>query len=292
MDWPWTRTPAKSTLGTSYDLLRCNLDGSSLETLVSYGSAFSVYGVALELVGAKVHWSTWDGSSGIRRANLDGTQNEVFASGNTHGNAIALYIPSTGGTPSADEEFVWTWMKGASSRYQTGTYGTRGVPNAANTPGMREHGVSWTDGSGAMWLFGVDGTGNADRLNDLWRGVASTHVAPKVLSTTPRRNALVQTFNTVDVFFDVNVTGVVAGNLLLNTSFSQNVPAVSVAGWGASRTFDFGFGPQGMPGSGVLDLVLAPGAIVNATDATPFEGDAWAYFLRVPTPAAAAEWAL
>jgi len=31
----------------------------------------------------------------------------------------------------------WTWLKGNNTGSQTGTYGTQGVANAANTPGAR-----------------------------------------------------------------------------------------------------------------------------------------------------------
>ena len=37
---------------------------------------------------------------------------------------------------------------------QTGTYGTRGMPDAANVPGARDGSISWTDESGNLWLFG------------------------------------------------------------------------------------------------------------------------------------------
>jgi hypothetical protein len=68
-------------------------------------------------------------------------------------------------------------MKGASTMYQSGTYGTIGTPATDNTPGAHEAAVSWTDGSGVLWLFGgwgYDGAGALDRLNDLWRYDPST----------------------------------------------------------------------------------------------------------------------
>ncbi|MBI2441474.1 MAG: fibronectin type III domain-containing protein, partial [Lentisphaerae bacterium] len=66
----------------------------------------------------------------------------------------------------------WTWIKGATNTAQNGTYGTQGVPAPANTPGARESAVSWTDGSGAVWLFGGYGypaSGGDNELNDLWK---------------------------------------------------------------------------------------------------------------------------
>lgn len=58
----------------------------------------------------------------------------------------------------------WTWITGSSICSQPGVYGTRGVPDQANTPGARYGAVSWTDTSGALWLF--SGTGAPD---DLWK---------------------------------------------------------------------------------------------------------------------------
>jgi Galactose oxidase, central domain len=50
-------------------------------------------------------------------------------------------------------------------------YGTQGVPSAANTPGGRNSGASWTDHSGNLWLFGgfgLDANETDSALNDLW----------------------------------------------------------------------------------------------------------------------------
>ena len=83
-------------------------------------------------------------------------------------NDLWKYDPSTGN---------WTWIKGASTRYQSGTYGMIGIPAADNTPGARSDAVSWTDGSGALYLFGgggCDGAGDGGFLNDLWRGQVPT----------------------------------------------------------------------------------------------------------------------
>jgi N-acetylneuraminic acid mutarotase len=66
----------------------------------------------------------------------------------------------------------WTWMDGVSTIQQMGTYGTRGVPAAANMPGARGGAASWTDPSGGQWLFGGNGyavAGAAGFLNDLWK---------------------------------------------------------------------------------------------------------------------------
>ncbi len=67
----------------------------------------------------------------------------------------------------------WTWMKGATVVDQTGTYGTQGVMNIANTPGGRWYNINWKKPSGnGLWLFGGQGWGTnpliLDNMNDLW----------------------------------------------------------------------------------------------------------------------------
>jgi N-acetylneuraminic acid mutarotase len=66
----------------------------------------------------------------------------------------------------------WTWVSGANTANQIGTYGTKGVAAATNIPGAREGAVSWIDGSGQLWLFGgygYDSAGSGNVLNDLWK---------------------------------------------------------------------------------------------------------------------------
>ena len=71
--------------------------------------------------------------------------------------------------PSSNQ---WTWISGSSSFNKNGTYGTRGVPSSANTPGGRQNSISWIDSNGNLWLFGGNGfaeTGGIAYLNDLWK---------------------------------------------------------------------------------------------------------------------------
>jgi N-acetylneuraminic acid mutarotase len=82
----------------------------------------------------------------------------------------------------------WTWMGGSSwfsnSCAQvnycgaSGVYGTLHTPAPGNVPGGRSDGVSWTDRSGHLWLFGgygIDAGGNLGYLNDLWEFNPSTN---------------------------------------------------------------------------------------------------------------------
>jgi N-acetylneuraminic acid mutarotase len=64
---------------------------------------------------------------------------------------------------------VWTWVKSDSVVNQSSTYGTIGIPSIFNKPGSRYTGISWTDPSNNLWLFG--GTENTKLdivFNDLW----------------------------------------------------------------------------------------------------------------------------
>ncbi|NHI93738.1 MAG: hypothetical protein EAX96_14725 [Candidatus Lokiarchaeota archaeon] len=67
---------------------------------------------------------------------------------------------------------TWTWVSGNYSRNNNGTYGTKGVADAANVPGARGSHTSWTDAAGNFWLFGGWGYDNVSagigHLNDLW----------------------------------------------------------------------------------------------------------------------------
>jgi len=64
-------------------------------------------------------------------------------------------------------EGIWNFVAGPLTVDQPGTY-TGGLL----LPGARTNAVTWTDGSGNLWLFGgfgYDGTGAIGFLNDLWK---------------------------------------------------------------------------------------------------------------------------
>lgn len=67
---------------------------------------------------------------------------------------------------------TWTLMRTANPINAAGTYGTLGVPAAANTPGSRMDAASCVDGNGNFWLFGgmgMDASRSEGSLNDLWK---------------------------------------------------------------------------------------------------------------------------
>src|SRR6266581_3231307 len=69
----------------------------------------------------------------------------------------------------------WTWVSGANTPGQSGTYGIQGTAAAANVPGARESATGWFEAAnGNLWLFGGSGKdsigGNTTNgLNDLWK---------------------------------------------------------------------------------------------------------------------------
>ncbi|HEV2272071.1 MAG TPA: kelch repeat-containing protein [Steroidobacteraceae bacterium] len=78
-------------------------------------------------------------------------------------------------TATASFAAAFTWVGGSDGTDATGIYGTQGVAAATNVPGARDAGVTWTDASGDLWMFGGfagyqnsvnPATGNF--LNDLW----------------------------------------------------------------------------------------------------------------------------
>ena len=70
----------------------------------------------------------------------------------------------------------WTWVSGANTAGQSGTYGIQGTAAAANVPGARESATGWFEAAnGNLWLFGGSGkdssvgSGTTNGLNDLWK---------------------------------------------------------------------------------------------------------------------------
>jgi len=85
----------------------------------------------------------------------------------------AASSPAASATPSAAATFnLWTWVSGADTSGQAGSYGTKGAPAATNVPGARGSAVSWSDSRGNLWLFGGYGFEeplSIGYLNDLWK---------------------------------------------------------------------------------------------------------------------------
>jgi hypothetical protein len=62
----------------------------------------------------------------------------------------------------------YAWLAGADqippgATMATGRWGSRGIPDAANTPSGRTRAIIWVDADGVVWLYG------GSDYNDLWR---------------------------------------------------------------------------------------------------------------------------
>ena len=156
--------------------------------------AVGLPGVQTAWAATDFQWTWMDGNSAVTERGTYGTM-LVPAADNTpggRGEAVSWIDPSGAfwlfGGSGYDSMGVgdclndlwkydrgtgnWTWMKGSSTVNQSGTYGTLLTPAAGNKPGARAYAVSWTDSSGAFWLFGgrgYDGAGAYGYLNDLWK---------------------------------------------------------------------------------------------------------------------------
>jgi hypothetical protein len=112
--------------------------------------------------GARVNSLSWtDGSGNLW---LFGGYGD-FSSGQGDMNDLWEFNPSAG---------TWEWVGGSNTDNANGVYGTQGVASMSNVPGARYVAISWTDGSGNLWLFGgqgYDSSGSDGYLNDLWEYV-------------------------------------------------------------------------------------------------------------------------
>ncbi|MBK9196193.1 MAG: hypothetical protein IPO17_14705 [Flavobacteriales bacterium] len=90
----------------------------------------------------------------------------MFGGQDNSGNGLAAlwkYDPATN---------MWTWMKGPSTFYFLGSFGTQGIEDPANLPPAKTFGgASWVDLDGNFWMYGGENGDNYDNNmnNDLWR---------------------------------------------------------------------------------------------------------------------------
>ncbi len=116
--------------------------------------------------GSRYRSGTWTDTSG--NLWLFGGVGLPASTLTTHMNDLWKYNPSIN---------QWTWIRGTSSLWQYGNYGTKGVAAPSNEPGVRYGSVTWRDTLNNLWLFGGRGAGtsNTGDLNDLWKYDISTN---------------------------------------------------------------------------------------------------------------------
>lgn len=110
----------------------------------------------------------------------------------------------------------WTWISGGNVVNAKGVYGTLDAAASANVPGTRYNAISWTDGSGNLWLFGglgYDSTGSEYDLNDLWEFTPSSKEwtwisgSSAVSNVTPGALCLAGVYGTKGTAAGANVPG-------------------------------------------------------------------------------------
>jgi hypothetical protein len=72
------------------------------------------------------------------------------------GMLVSLLLPAMALAGPGD----WIWMSGSNTVSQTGIYGSRDVPDAANVPGARSVGITWTDYTGNLWGYETSAQGS------------------------------------------------------------------------------------------------------------------------------------
>ncbi|MGV3505490.1 MAG: Kelch repeat-containing protein [Adhaeribacter sp.] len=139
---------------------------------------------------ASGNWTWLEGSQTLEQLGVYGTQG-LAAAGNVPGARVAmvnwelkgkLYL--FGGLGAGNDHVgvlndlweydpatkKWRWLTGSDTIYQKGSYGSKGVAAAGNTPGARYFASGWESG-GKLYLFGgngADAAGVVGNLNDLW----------------------------------------------------------------------------------------------------------------------------
>lgn len=158
-----TPTPTPSPIPTSvpgaYDFSWAWKDGGMMR---NHPGVYGTLGVAdaANVPGARHSAASWTGPDGGFW--LFGGYAQFGPSLWGRGNDLWHYCPASG---------LWTWVAGAQTPEQAGNYGTQGTPASSTIPGAREHAASWSDATGASWLFGGSGRdagGAAGILGDLW----------------------------------------------------------------------------------------------------------------------------
>ncbi len=164
-----------------------------------------------------------------------------FAAMNSGGglNDLWNYDPSTN---------QWTWVKGDNITDMPGIYGTQGIPDLSNKPGVRGFAVSWKDAFGNLWLFGGSGFAASNLywswLNDLWKlndctNITSSTITASACSTYTLNG---QTYTATGVYTQtlINSAGcdsIITLNLTINNRYTMINAAACVSYIWNSQTY-------------------------------------------------------
>lgn len=157
----------------------------------------------------------------------------------------------------------WTLVSGSNQSSGTTVYGTLGLPDPANHPGVRYGAVSWIDSTSNLWMFG--GSASGGFANDVWRFSIDT-ICPAFSSCLQIPAAMLQSSDTLFCgkqsidFYDLSTNNPTSWMWYFNgavpdTSTSQNPTGIYYGNYG---TFDVALKACNANG---CDSIFLPGFI-------------------------------
>lgn len=221
-EWTWLKGSSNARLNGTYNSLN--------------------NGTASTTPGSRARATAWSNGNDLFLFGGDGfaTQTSGILNLPTQGTLNDLWKYNTSNN-------TWTWIGGANSINNNGTYGTLGTPSTSNIPRSRRD-ASVSEDANFVWLYGgVRGTD--DYLSDLWRFNKSTGAWTWISGDAAANTA-----------GDYGIKGVMASS---NTPGPRSNGKVWVEGEIIWLAGGFGRDPQG----GLFGLNLLPGSL----------NDLWAY---------------
>jgi hypothetical protein len=159
-------------------------------------------------------------------------------------------------------------INGAPASGVTGSGATYTFSFATPPPGTVV--ISWAANHGITDTFVPPNAFNAAAPDSTWQYEEFDTIAPTIFQTTPARRDSVSALNQISVTFSEVVTGVNAGDLLINL-----VPATAVTGNGAGP-YRFSFS---QPAPGAVAVSFASGHGIADVAGNAFAATAWTYTL-------------
>ena len=142
--------------GSSSRISRSNLDGTSIEVLISTG-LITPDGMALDLGSGKIYWAEQGGS--IKRANLDGTSIELIVNAGGVPDSVALNFAAT----------RVCWTESGAGRIRCSDFSGSNVVTVVDSDATSAHGLAidavagkiyWAQLNGSIRRANLDGTEN------------------------------------------------------------------------------------------------------------------------------------